>query len=165
MPRGNTCEDDVALFLSTYTNKVDKKGRVSVPAAFRSTLADQSYKGIISYPSFINECVEACGIDRIERLSESIDSLDPYSDERDAFATTILGGSVQMPFDSEGRVMLPESMIELARIKDQAVFVGKGSTFEIWQPELFTEYSRKARDLASRQRANLRLAANKKEGS
>jgi MraZ protein len=153
----------MALFLSTFVNKVDKKGRVSVPANFRATLAEQKYQGIIAYTSFVNECIEACGMDRIERLSESIDNLDPYSDERDAFAATILGGSLQLPFDSEGRVMIPERVLEEAQIKDQAVFVGKGATFEIWQPEAFEIYASKARYLAKKERANLRLSV-KKEG-
>jgi MraZ protein len=152
----------MALFLSTYVNKVDKKGRVSVPANFRAALADQKYQGIIAYQSFINECIEACGMDRIERLSESIDNLDPYSDERDAFAATILGGSLQLPFDSEGRIMIPERILTEANITESAVFVGKGTTFEIWQPEAFEIYAGKARELAKQERANLRLA-NKTE--
>jgi MraZ protein len=147
----------MTLFLSTYVNKIDQKGRVSVPANFRSTLANQEYKGIIAYASFVNGCIEACGMDRIKRLSDSIDNLDPYSDERDAFATTILGGSVQLPFDKEGRVMLTEELIKQAGIEDKAVFVGKGATFEIWNPDIFDEYASKARDLAKKQRANLRL--------
>ncbi|MCE3233387.1 MAG: mraZ [Rickettsiaceae bacterium] len=154
----------MALFLSTFVNKVDKKGRVSVPANFRAALAEQKYQGIIAYQSFVNECIEACGMDRIERLSESIDSLDPYSDSRDAFAATILGGSLQLPFDSEGRVMLPEAILSEAGIDKKAVFVGKGATFEIWNPEAFEVYSAKARDLAKKERANLRLSA-KKEGN
>jgi len=151
----------VALFLSTYTNKVDKKGRVSVPANFRAALSKQEYQGIVAYNSFVNECVEACGMDRIERLSESIDELDPYSDERDAFAATILGGSVQLQFDSEGRVMLPANLMEEVGIKDKVVFVGKGATFEIWEPKAFEQYSSRAKDLAKRQRANLRLTSKR----
>lgn len=151
----------MALFLSTYTNKVDKKGRVSVPANFRAALSKQEYQGIVAYNSFVNECVEACGMDRIERLSESIDELDPYSDERDAFAATILGGSVQLQFDSEGRVMLPANLMEEVGIKDKVVFVGKGATFEIWEPKAFEQYSSRAKDLAKRQRANLRLTSKR----
>lgn len=147
----------MALFLSTYTNKVDKKGRVSVPALFRTVLASQHFNGIVAYTSFVNPCIEACGMDRIEHLSASIDSLDPYSEERDAFATTILGGSIQLPFDGEGRVLLPELLLEDAGIKEQAVFVGKGATFEIWSPEGFETYAAKARDIAKEQRAALRL--------
>lgn len=151
----------MSLFLSTYTNKVDKKGRVSIPAQFRAVLSTERFPGIIAYASFVHACVEASGISRIERLSESIDSMDPFSEQRDAFATSILGGSLQIPFDSEGRISLPESLIEIANLKDQAAFVGKGATFEIWQPKLFNEYADKARNLAKQERAVLRLSPNK----
>src|SRR5687768_12823833 len=102
----------MALFLSTYTNKVDKKGRVSVPASFRVVLASQNFPGIVAYDSFINPCVEACGMDRIEKLHSQIETLDPFSEEHDAFAATILGGSQQLAFDGEGRVMLPKAMMD-----------------------------------------------------
>lgn len=147
----------MALFLSTYTNKVDKKGRVSVPAPFRAALSGQHFPGIVAYGSFVHPCIEACGMERIERLSESIDSLDPFSETRDAFATHILGGSVQLAFDGEGRVMLPEALLKKAEIMDQAVFVGKGQTFEIWNPNTFAAYAGKAEKLAKEQRASLRL--------
>lgn len=150
----------MALFLSTYSNKVDKKGRVSVPAPFRTVLVHQHFNGIVAYASFVNPCVEACGMDRIEQLSASIDTLDPYSEERDAFATTILGGSTQLAFDGEGRVLLPEELMAEAGIKTQVVFVGKGATFEIWNPDRFDEYASKAREIAKEQRAALRLKQN-----
>ncbi len=157
----------MALFLSTYENKVDKKGRVSVPAPYRNMLASQVFHGVVVYASFNNSCIEACGIDRMERLSESIDALDPYSEERDAFATAILGGSEQLSFDGDGRVILPESLLKVAGVKDKAVFVGKGKTFEIWNPNTFKTYADKARALAHQQRGNLRLMSSdvKKEGN
>lgn len=152
------------LFLSTYTNKVDKKGRVSVPASFRSVLSGQEFQGIIAYGSFLNDCIEACGMDRIERLNQSIDELDPFSDERDAFAATILGGSVQVPFDGEGRVILPPLLIEEADLTDKVVFVGKGETFEMWNPEKFEVYMARARMIAKDKRAHLRLSPKQVEG-
>jgi MraZ protein len=149
------------LFLSTYQNKIDKKGRVSVPALFRSALGrvaekGEEFSGIVAYGSFINRCIEACGIDRIRKLSDRIEQLDPFSEERDAFATTILGGSQQLAFDGEGRVMLPESLIATAGLSDMAMFVGKGETFEIWEPHAFGEYAARARELAREKRLRLR---------
>ncbi len=148
------------LFLSTYTNKIDKKGRVSVPASFRSFLSQQSFPGIIAYNSFINPCIEACGMDRMEFLNQAIDNLDPYSENRDAFATTILGGCVQLSFDGEGRIILPESLIEFASLAEQACFVGKGATFEIWSPENFENYATKAREIARAGRKDLQISSN-----
>ncbi len=145
------------LFLSTYINKVDKKGRVSVPASFRNSLNSQIFQGIIAYPSFVNECVEACGYERIELISNKIDSLDPYSQERDAFATAILGASLQLSFDSEGRVVLPEMLLQTAGIVESAVFVGKGQTFEIWNEERFKVHASRAREIALQNRLTLSM--------
>lgn len=145
----------MALFLSTYVNRIDKKGRVSVPAPFRSVLANQHFPGIVAYPSFVHECIEACGMERMEKLSESIDGMDPYSEQRDAFAASILGGCVQLSFDAEGRVLLPEKLIAVAKLKEQAVFAGKGQTFEIWSPEVFESYADKARAMAKQHRGAL----------
>lgn len=148
----------MGLFLSTYTNKVDKKGRVSVPAQFRNSLAAQPFAGIVSYVSFVNPCIESCGMDRIEKLSESINQLDPFSEVHDAFATTILGSCVQLPFDPEGRVILPENFLNGAGITENAVFVGKGITFEIWSPERFAAHSTKQREVALKNRLSLTSA-------
>lgn len=147
----------MALFLSSHTNKIDKKGRVSVPAAFRAVLAGEMFQGIVAYHSFVNPCIEAGGMERIEQLSAGIDALDPFSPERDAFATAILGACVQLPFDGEGRVMLPPSLLADVGLTDQLVFVGKGKTFEIWHPKTYAEYAEKARKMAMEQRAVLRL--------
>ena len=149
----------MALFLSTFEKQIDKKGRVSVPASFRAALAGQNFNGIIAYASFVNPCIEACGMDRIEQLYEQIESLDPFSEERDAFATAILGGSVQLGFDGEGRVVLPEALIEESAISGKCVFVGKGKTFEIWEPKAFEGYEEASRKLAKDKRLALRTQA------
>ena len=71
------------MFLSSFENKIDKKGRVSVPATFRSHLNSMGYNGFISYPSFNHAALEACSQDRIEKLSNTIDSLNPFEEKRD----------------------------------------------------------------------------------
>ena len=152
------------LFLSTYINKIDVKGRVSVPSSFRSLLTQHEFSGEIAYQSIGNQCIEGCSYDRITHLSSSIDNLDPYSDEHDAFATIILGGSAKLPFDSEGRVILPESLINFARLEDKACFVGKGQTFEIWQPEQFKAHYEKSKTIAEEKRLLLRLTKKDNSG-
>ena len=105
------------MFLSTYVNKIDKKGRVSVPASFRSHLSNLGYNGVICYPSFNNQSIEACSQDRIEKLSGSIDSLNPFEEKRDYFATSILSESMNLQFDSEGRISLSTKLLKHAKIK------------------------------------------------
>ena len=94
------------MFLSTYENRLDKKGRVSVPASFRSYLSNLGYNGVVCYPSFNNQSIEAWPQDRIEKISNALDSLNPFEEKRDFFATSILSESINLQFDSEGRISL-----------------------------------------------------------
>lgn len=146
------------LFLSTFEKQIDKKGRVSVPASFRAVLAAQPFSGIIAYSSFVNPCIEACGMDRLEKMHAHIETLDPFSEERDAFATAILGGAQQLPFDGEGRVILPEALLKQAGIDGLGVFIGKGATFEIWAKDAFEKHQSQAREMAKTHRLALRAA-------
>ena len=118
------------MFLSTYENKLDKKGRVSVPASYRSYLSNIGYNGIICYPSFNNLCIEAWPQDRIEKISNAIDSLNPFEEKKDFFATSILSESINLQFDSEGRVQITIKLLKHARIKNSMLFVGQGKTFQ-----------------------------------
>ena len=124
------------MFLSSYENKLDKKGRVSVPATFRSYLTSIGYNGFISYPSFNHTALEACSQDRIEKLSNTIDSLNPFEEKRDYFATSVLSESVSLQFDTEGRVSFTDKLLDHAKIKNNLLFVGLGKTFQIWEPKL-----------------------------
>ena len=146
--QGSSARDIMNLFLSKYKNNVDKKGRVSVPVNFRTTSSAQGFSGIIAYQSIRNNCIEACGLHRLEQLSQIIENLDPYSEERDAFETIILGGAVQLPFDGEGRVVLPKELVEHAGIEKAAYFVGKGQVFEIWSESEFSTYADNAKQVA-----------------
>ena len=128
------------MFLSTYENKLDKKGRVSVPASFRSHLSNLGYNGIICYPSFNNQCIEAWPQDRIEKISNAIDALNPFEEKKDYFATSILSESINLQFDSEGRILFTEKLLKHAKIKNNMLFVGQGKTFQIWDPTLFEKF-------------------------
>src|SRR3954463_11614824 len=86
-PLGERWGKRVALFLSTFVNKVDRKGRVSVPASFRAALAGQSFAGIIAFRSFKNSAIEGSGIDRLEEMSARLDALDEFSEERESLAS------------------------------------------------------------------------------
>ena len=144
------------MFLSTYENKLDKKGRVSVPASYRSYLANLGYNGIICYPSFNNQCIEAWPQDRIEKISNAIDSLNPFEEKKDFFATSILSESINLQFDSEGRVQITPKLLKHAKIKSSMLFVGQGKTFQIWEPIFFEKFRAKAKKKSNINRASLK---------
>ena len=144
------------MFLSSFENKLDKKGRVSVPASFRSYLSNLGYNGVICYPSFNNQSIEAWPQDRIEKISNTIDSLNPFEEKRGFFATSILSESINLQFDSEGRILLTPKLLKHAKIKSKMVFVGQGKTFQIWEPEIFEKFKVTARKKSNLNRASLK---------
>ena len=150
------------MFLSSYENKIDKKGRVSVPATFRSHLNSMGYNGFISYPSFNHLALEGCSQDRIEKLSNTIDSLNPFEEKRDFFATSILSESENLQFDTEGRVSIPNKLLHHANINNNVLFVGLGKTFQIWEPNNFEKFKIVARKKAFQNRSNLKWETKQK---
>ena len=138
-------------FVSTFENKIDSKGRVSVPASFRAVLERDAYKlgatgGIYCYPSLDAPALDAGG----ERLAQKIDGLlaglPDYSDERDELSVALYGDVQVLAIDGDGRIVLPQELRAHARIDARVTFVGLGDKFQIWQPKEFNERRRIARE-------------------
>ena len=154
--RGRALGEEVALFMSTFVNKVDRKGRVSVPATFRLQIQNtaQSFPGIVAYPLVEQEALEATTIDRMQAISAALDELDE-AQQRQELATIIFGRSHHLAFDPEGRILLPEPFVAHARITENAAFVGLGETFQIWEPERFAAHEAALLDRARREGTRL----------
>lgn len=135
----------MALFTSTFVNKVDRKGRVSVPAAFRNALTSQNFAGIVAFRSLKSPAVDGGGFDRLEQIAESLDALPEFSDEREALAS-MLADAHEIPFDSEGRIVLPQRLVDYAGIGEQAAFVGVGRSFQIWDPTRYETHQEEMRE-------------------
>ncbi len=145
------------LFLSTFVNKVDRKGRVSVPASFRASLADRSFAGIVAYRSFTASCIEGCGMDFMERLSDSTQQFAAFSPEQEEISSLIFADARQLAWDPEGRILLPEDLLAHAGIGETAAFVGKGQTFQVWEPEAYKTVEAEIRARAVSARPTLPL--------
>ena len=127
-----------------------------MPASFRSHLSNLGYNGVICYPSFNNQCIEAWPQERIEKISNTIDALNPFEDKKDYFATSILSESINLQFDSEGRISLTEKLLKHAKIKNSMLFVGQGKTFQIREPTNFEKFRTQARKKSNLNRASLK---------
>lgn len=137
----------MAVFLSSFVNKIDKKGRVSVPASFRAVLGATA-PGIVVFKSLQHDALDGCSIAHLETLSQSLETLDLPPETLELIETTIFGGSVQVPFDSTGRVNLPSHLVEAVGITDEVAFVGRRKTFQLWNPTKLTTHEGEARNAA-----------------
>ena len=120
-------------FFGTFVNKVDAKGRVSVPAPFRAVIQGRGLTSVALHPSLFESCLEGAGFDRFENLESQIaDSFGPST--RDEVAELIMAELRELPLDGEGRIVLPDEFIAKANLTDQATFIGQGRRFQMWEP-------------------------------
>ena len=127
-----------------------------MPASFRSYLSNLGYNGVICYPSFNNQSIEAWPQDRIEKISNAIDTLNPFEEKKDYFATSILSESANLQFDNEGRVTITPKLLKHAKIRNSMLFVGQGKTFQIWEPTVFEKFRVTAKKKSNIYRASLK---------
>lgn len=132
-------------FRSHCTNRLDAKGRVSIPAAFRGVLTRDGFEGLYVYPSIESEALDCGGNALVQEIDELLARFSPYSEERIMFSTALIGTSEILKVDAEGRVILTEALKLFAGITAEVTFVGKGSKFQIWEPSRFRAHLEEAR--------------------
>jgi len=148
----------MALFVGRHLNKIDKKGRTSVPKPFRASFEEQSFRGMYAYPSFKFPAIAACGEEFMTLLSDSLSSeTDFFSDDQDDLAAVILENATQVSFDGDGRVILPQDLLDHAGITDEALFVGRGREIFIWEPHAYEIHSKAAFERAKLTKRTLKL--------
>jgi MraZ protein len=139
-------------FLGTHQNRLDAKGRVSVPAPFRASLralADGTDgASLVLRPSHKHPCIEAWPAAVFQALATPLDRLDLFSEAHDDLAAALYADAFPVDADKEGRIVLPEPLTSHAGLTDSVVFMGLGRTFQIWEPEAAERRRAEARDRA-----------------
>jgi len=149
--------------MDTVFNKVDSKGRVSLPADYRAIVKELGSE-IVCYRSLVSPCIEGCAEDLLEKLAAEIeDSNDFFSQTQDDLTNLIFGDAKRFVFDSTGRIVLTDKLLKHAGIKDVAVFVGKGRKFQIWSPENWEKEEARIRAEVLKKRPVLNM--HKSEGN
>ena len=134
------------LFLSSFINKIDKKGRVSLPSTFRNALPKSNKNEIILYKSIKSDSIEGCGTERLKEISKRINNLDYFSEDYDDFSTSVFSEIIPTNIDKEGRFLIPDELKKYAKIQNEVAFFGQGFFFQLWEPKagiLKREESRK----------------------
>jgi len=152
----------VEAFFSTFRNRIDAKGRVSVPAPFRALLTKQGPENAVYLgPDFVADAnfearaLVAGGNAHLNALNARIDQLPEFSTERADLEDTLLASLNLAGLDPEGRVTLPAGLLDHAGLKapGEAVFVGRGRSFQIWEPKA---WEARAAAAATRVKAQIR---------
>tara|TARA_S200000501_G_C20576255_1_gene635167 strand:+ start:203 stop:631 length:429 start_codon:yes stop_codon:yes gene_type:complete len=132
-------------FVGKFLNKIDKKGRVSVPAFWRPKLLGAEFSGIVAQLTNGYNSIDGYSQKYLERYQDWLDNQDPLLEVNEYEATLIFGSSM-LPFDQEGRVLIPDKIRKKSKLLNEALFVGMGRKFRIWEPSSFEDYESKARE-------------------
>ena len=143
------------LFLSQYINKIDKKGRVSLPSLFRNVLPSENKNELILFKSLKYPAVDGCSYERIQKIAERIDKLDLFSDDQEDFSTSIFSEIIPTNLDKEGRFLIPDFLKKYSNISEEVTFIGQGHYFQIWEPKAVLEHQKNSRERLISQKKTL----------
>jgi MraZ protein len=132
-------------FVSTFTNRLDAKGRVSIPASFRAVLSVDGFDGLYCCPTLDRQAVDAGGNRFRATINASLANFEPFSEDHEYLSTTLIGESEILRIDQDGRVVLGDPIKAHAGIADRVTFVGQGYKFQIWEPDRFAAYREEAK--------------------
>jgi MraZ protein len=133
-------------FLSNATNRIDAKGRVSVPAGFRSVLVEREIQELYCLQDFVYPAISVGGPDLLDRYERQIASVDPFSPEANRMSLLVHGGGIFMRLDAEGRLMVTDFIRDFTGIGTEVTFVGRSDHFQLWQPQAFKDAQAAARE-------------------
>jgi MraZ protein len=152
----------MSQFLGTHTNKLDAKGRVSIPATFRAALRPTEGDGapLVLRPSHKHPCVEGWPAATFHALANPLDTLDMFGEAHDDLAATLYADAHPSEPDKEGRIVLPADLIAHAGLGDSVIFLGLGKTFQIWEPAAGERFRTEARERARARGLTLPGTAN-----
>ena len=148
----------MALFLSSCENRLDTKGRVSVPAAFRSSLTDEKFAGVVLFRSFTHNCIEGLSMSRMEKMANATDKMGVFDNELDDLIAMLFADARPLAFDVTGRIVIPNELLKHANITDTALFVGRGNSFQIWNPSDFARVQATSLQNLRKARPNLKIS-------
>ena len=147
----------MGLFLSNYENRLDTKGRVSVPAAFRSSLNNENFAGVVLYRSFTHNCIEGLSMSRMEKIASATDQMGIFDGDLDDLTALVFADARPLSFDVTGRIVIPSDLLKHANITDTALFVGRGNSFQIWNPADFINTQKTSLNKLQKNRPNLKI--------
>jgi MraZ protein len=116
---------------------VDAKGRVSIPAPFRTVLRGGAPEGAVRMvlrPSHTHPCIEVWPEDRFNDLGQSLQRVPLFSEDYEDLSAALYADANTVESDREGRIVLPDWLMKHAGLSDTVVFMGQGQSFRIWEP-------------------------------
>lgn len=128
------------MFKGTYRYRIDPKGRLPVPAAFRKDLQEGGARHLVV--TVLDQCLAAYPPAEWSRLETQLAQLPAFSREVKALTRILASRAVDCGLDVQGRILLPPALRQSAGLTREAVVIGVLNRFEVWRPESWDDFLR-----------------------
>lgn len=150
----------MSKFLSTFEKQIDAKGRISVPAQYRTAITNAGDDRIYCFPSFVDPAIECYAPPAYMALLDRIEAIVESPEAREQLELAVITSGFELAFDSEGRVSFPERILRQAGIEKTILFAGRGNRFQLWDPETYAKLHAQAKTGAAQFRHLLLSVGN-----
>ena len=126
------------MFKGTYRHRIDPKGRVPVPAAFRRALDPEAGGRLVV--TLFDQCLAVYPPRDWDRLESQLRALPTFSGPAKALTRLLTSRAADCELDVQGRILVPSGLRDAARLEQEVVVVGVLDRFELWAPEAWSRF-------------------------
>jgi MraZ protein len=138
------------IFIGEYTVKLDAKGRLSFPAAFKRQMKDASDDGFVLKRDVFEKCLILYPMEEWDRQNAMIrERTNPYNKEHAKFLRMFYAGTAEVTLDASNRMLVPKRLLDHAGVSGEVVLAGQSGKIELWSPDIYTGVSTADGDFAS----------------
>jgi MraZ protein len=130
------------MFRGHFTYSIDSKGRISIPAKLRRHVSPDANDTFIITRGTAT-CIDIYPLDEWQKFEERLLKLDSFNPDEAKFIRMISQFASDDTFDSQSRILIPQSLIKFAQIEKDVLILGALQKIEVWNPKLYDEYINK----------------------
>jgi MraZ protein len=139
----------MATFLGDYPCKVDVKGRIILPVAFKKQMPADAQDHFVVRKDIFDNCLVLYAIEDWNRQLEKIrKKLNPYNREQNMFLRNFFKGTAELTLDNNNRILVPKRLMEMIGAERDVVLAGQDGKIEIWAAENYEKVDMKTEDFA-----------------
>ena len=140
----------MSTFIGDYTCRLDSKGRVILPAAFKKQMPSAAEDRFVVRRDIFDKCLVLYSIDDWNRQLDKIRSrINPYNREHNIFLRNFFKGTAEVSLDSSNRLLIPRRLLDLAGIGKDVVLAGQDGRIEMWAEEVYAHIDMPSDDFAN----------------
>ena len=132
--------------IGTYECKIDVKGRLLIPSAFKKQLAPVIPKGFVLKRAVFQNCLELYPLKQWEELIKKVNSLNRFKKKNNDFIRRFTAGVKFIELDGNGRLLIPRDLIEFSNIKREVTLSTSVNIIEIWDKSSYEKAIADSRD-------------------